>query len=391
VREIALLFACAAGPAAADYPAMVRELAAGEMDWEYLLELARRHALLPLLHLRLCESCPDLVPKAIETRLREHFRLNSARNLVTSGELLAVIDSLEREGVQAMPYKGAALAVQLYGHLGARQFGDIDLLVRSQDVAVATRVLIERGYSAHFRIDESQMDRFIKLSYVRLFKRAADRSVVELHWAIAPRFFGFELDLEPFWPKLGRVEVAGKSVLAPPPELLLMMLCGHGAKDLWQRLEWVAGIAAILKGGERLNWTEVLELARKSKGTRILRVGLWLAHSLLGAPLPEEIRSDIARDQKATGLANRLSAALHSAEPHSQNTLQTILHYLAFKEGLSDKLRFCSRLALTTTPVDWETLPLPDRLVFLYAAIRPFRLLKRYVPRTIREFKPERL
>jgi hypothetical protein len=331
------------------------------------------------------------VPKAIETRLREHFRLNSARNLVTSGELLAVIDSLEREGVQAMPYKGAALAVQLYGHLGARQFGDIDLLVRSQDVAVATRVLIERGYSAHFRIDESQMDRFIKLSYVRLFKRAADRSVVELHWAIAPRFFGFELDLEPFWPKLGRVEVAGKSVLAPPPELLLMMLCGHGAKDLWQRLEWVAGIAAILKGGERLNWTEVLELARKSKGTRILRVGLWLAHSLLGAPLPEEIRGDIARDRKATGIANRLSPALQSVEPHSQNTRQTILHYVAFKEGLSAKLRFCSRLALTTTPVDWETFPLPDRLVFLYAAIRPFRLLKRYVPRTIREFKPERL
>jgi hypothetical protein len=170
-----------------------------------------------------------------------------------------------------------------------------------------------------------------------------------------------------------------------------MMLCGHGAKDLWQRLEWVAGIATILKGGERFNWTEVLELARKSKSTRILRVGLWLAHSLLGAPLPEEIRGDIARDRKATGLANRLAPALQSAEPHSQNSRQTILHYVAFKEGLSAKLRFCSRLALTTTPVDWETFPLPDRLVFLYAAIRPFRLLKRYVPRTIREFKPERL
>jgi hypothetical protein len=391
VRETALLFACAAGPAKANYPQALRELAAGELDWEYLLDLARRHAMLPLLHLRLSESCPDLVPEGIATSLHEHFRLNSARNLVTSGELISIIDALERHGIQAMPYKGAALALQLYGHIGARQFGDIDLLVRRRDVAVATQVLTERGYNAHFRIDESQMDRFIKLSYVRLFKRAADRSVVELHWAIAPRFFGFELDLEPFWPKLGRVEIAGRGVLAPPPELLLLMLCGHGAKDLWQRLEWVAGIAAILGGSEQLNWTEVLKLARESHGMRILRVGLWLAHSLLGVPLPEEIRSEIACDQKATRLAGRLSTGLQSAQPHSESTRQTIQHYLAFKEGLSAKLLFCSRLALTTTPVDWETLPLPDQLVFLYAAIRPFRLLKRYLPRTIREFKPERL
>jgi len=76
------------------------------------------------------------------------------------------------------------------GNLGLRQFADLDILIRKSDVAAATKVFLGLGFSAHFKISEDQLERFIRLSYVRLLKRNSGKQSVELHWGIAPRFFG---------------------------------------------------------------------------------------------------------------------------------------------------------------------------------------------------------
>ena len=45
--------------------ARLRELAATEIDWEYLFLLARRHSIVPLLYLQLDRHAADLVPPEI--------------------------------------------------------------------------------------------------------------------------------------------------------------------------------------------------------------------------------------------------------------------------------------------------------------------------------------
>jgi len=51
---------------------------------------------------------------------------------------------------------------------------------------------------------------------------------------------------------------------------------------------------------------------------------------------------------------------------------------LQTKDSWPDKFRYCFRLALTTTPVDWEMMSLPESASFLYLPLRVLRLIKKY-------------
>jgi hypothetical protein len=354
------------------------------VEWNDVLDRAKRHSLLPMLYWQLNASCSELVPKETLDFLCDHFRKNTARNLVLSNDLLSFLKALKDRGVSAMPYKGPSLAVSVYGNVGLRQFGDLDILVRKADVAVATEVLIKEGFKAHFKISEKQLAMFIRLGYVRLLKRDMGRQTVELHWAIAPRFFGFHLDIEMLWQTLVTVDLLGEQILAPPPEALLLILCVHGAKDAWERLEWVSGVADLIRKETRLDWDGVLDLAEKTHSTRMLKVGLILATFLLKAPVPSRILSEFEKDDSLRRFAMTFIAPLTNAEPMTWTAIERVRSQIRFKDDLLQRFRFCLRLGLTTTPVDWAVLPLPQSLRFMYFLVRPFRLLKKYGAHAIR-------
>src|SRR5829696_1924621 len=87
--EDELLLLCARRGVGAEYGAgRVAELARAVADWDYLYNLARRHALLPLLHRGLEESARDSVPPPARERLRARFRENATRNVLLAGELV---------------------------------------------------------------------------------------------------------------------------------------------------------------------------------------------------------------------------------------------------------------------------------------------------------------
>jgi hypothetical protein len=382
--EVQLLLACASSDIEAVRQAKIRRLVSAGVEWDDVLDRAKRHALLPMLYWQLSASCPELVPKKTLDFLCDHFRKNTARNLVLSSDLLSFLKALKDSGVSAMPYKGPSLAVSVYENVGLRQFGDLDILVRKADVAVATEVLIKEGFKAHFKISEKQLAMFIRLGYVRLLKRDMGRQTVELHWAIAPRFFGFHLDIELLWKSLITVDLLGEQILAPPPEALLLMLCVHGAKDAWERLEWVSGVADLIRRETKLDWDGVFALAEKTHSTRMLKVGLILASFLLGAPVPIRIQSEFESDASLWRFAMTFIAPLTSAEPMTWSAIERVRSQIRFKDDLLQRLRFCFRLGLTTTPVDWAVLPLPKSLRFMYFLVRPVRLLRKYGAHAIR-------
>jgi Uncharacterised nucleotidyltransferase len=384
-NEVRLLLACAASTVDAARATRIRELAARETDWNDLVSRARRQSVLPLLFWQLDACCPDLVPAPTLQLLREYFQQNTARNVLLTGELLSFLNALKAQGIAAMPYKGPSLAVSVYGNLGLRQFADLDILIRKADVAAATEVLLDLGFSAHFKISEDQLERFIRLSYVRLFQRNSGKQIVELHWGIAPHFFGFEPDIDALWADLTTINLSGQPVLSPSPELLLLLLCVHGAKDGWERLEWLCGVAELVRNYPDLDWDVVFSLARSTGSTRMLAVGLHLAECLLETQLPGPVRAEFDRDGAARALALNFAPLLVSSGQPSQTAFGRIRLQLRFQQTLRQKLRFCLRLAFTTTPVDWEIVRLPTSLNFIYPFLRPFRLLKKYSVKAVRQ------
>ena len=191
------------------------------VDWELLISTAVRHRILPLVYRELNQNFAEFVPAGQLTKLRDLYEANTVRNTYLTAELCRILDDFDQHGIDAVPYKGPALAALVYKDVSLEQFVDLDILVRKQDFARASDRLIAQGYDPNFKISESDEQAFLRLSYVQLFRRAKDRGLVELHWQIAPRFFVQPLLDDDFWKHLRRVNLMGKSVWAPSPEDLV--------------------------------------------------------------------------------------------------------------------------------------------------------------------------
>jgi hypothetical protein len=156
------------------------------------------------------------------------------------------------------------------------------------------------------------------------------------------------------------------------------MLCVHGAKDLWGQVKWVCDVAELLQVYKDLDWKKTIELAYASGGRRMLLLGLLLAKDLLDAPIPEEITKGFESDPEVRRLATKLEEGLFKRSNGSVGILRRSLFYLRVRERLRDRIRYCTDLAITTTPGDWALLNLPRFLFPFYFLIRPFRLIKKY-------------
>ena len=374
--ELELLLVCARPHIDDEQAHRARELVGQPLDWNYLIKTSLSHGLLPLLYTSL-KAARAIVPQDHLDRLRDLFQKNAARSALLTGELLKILNLFESEEILAMPYKGPAIAISIYGNLALRQFTDLDILVRRQDVWRCQELLISMGYEPHFNITQRQLPAFLRLGYVQMFTRDKGMSIVELHWGIASRFFMFPLDVDRFLGRLVPLDLMGKKVVTPAPEDLLLILCVHGAKDLWERLEWICGIAELIRAHD-INWEMARQQAKELGAERTLLLGLQLARELFAARLPESVVSDIASQPVIGLLAAQVSQSLLRGNSVSPGLRKKILFHIRTKERLSDRLRYCVRLLFTTTPVDWQSLPLPASLSFLYALMRPFRLAKKY-------------
>src|SRR5579871_2222005 len=134
-----LLRACARAPGADSE--QLRSLSAAIRDWPAFIQLADWHGLIPLVSRRLALTGGEVVPPAAATALRDRAHAIAWRALSQTAEMLAIVEALLARGIRVVPFKGPSLAMLAYGDLAARQFGDLDFLVASSDIAAARRIL----------------------------------------------------------------------------------------------------------------------------------------------------------------------------------------------------------------------------------------------------------
>ncbi len=134
------------------------------LQWNELLALAETHGVLPLLHEAL-EPVRSSVDPEIFKRLASTHQTNVHKAMMLSRELIRIQEALVEVGVEAMPYKGLALAEAVYGDIALRQTGDIDLLIRPTDVGRAREALRELEYSPHVSFSGRQERAYLRSGY----------------------------------------------------------------------------------------------------------------------------------------------------------------------------------------------------------------------------------
>ena len=385
--EMDLLIQCARLRLNDRREARIRALADAGLDIQKLIELALYHKLMPLLHLH-TQSVLTGDRAHLPKSLRPFVLRNAERMLLLVGETLEVVWALEKGGFPSLPYKGAALAEQLYGNLALRQCGDIDILVRRADARLARALLIARGYRPLRPLSKADEAFMIANRYHETF--VGERAVVELHWAFTNRDVHFPLDLDALSPGLIRISLGGHQVKALSPQDLLLILSVHGAKHRWDRLEWATGIAALLESG-RVDPKLAIDVATRLGVRRMLLLGLRLAHDVLDAPLPPEVLAQVMEDRAVARLSSEVERFVLAGEPRSIEETGEVDHFRwRLRERWRDRLRFLLHRATTpSSPARWATVGVGRYYFPLHAVIRPWQVLGKAIALAHRRVFPQ--
>ncbi len=344
-------------------------------DWKEVIQLAEHHGVLSLVARNLIDYSKRL-PPAIERDLQEARRLSLIRGLWFSSELASIMRRFEAEQIPVLPFKGPVLAQSAYGDSALRDFSDLDFLLSASNVQRAKQSLADIGYRPSKELS-SAVERFwMRSGYEQSFDGPAGRNLVELQWALLPRFYAVDLPVESLLARAGNVTVCDKQMPCLSAEDSLLALSIHAAKHLWGRLIWLVDIAETVRA-ENLDYNLLRSNAKQLGVARMVAVTFWLAQNLLDLRLSPIAQEMIDHDSKIAVLgelfANRISRA---ATYHFEST-EYFKFIFRLRERRLDRIKYLWRLLSTPGQGDLDAVKLPEALFPLYRVVRVARLLRR--------------
>lgn len=338
---------------------------------------AEPHGLLPRLYWSLSAS-RALVPAAVFEELRERFHANARHNLLLEVELAALAALLAKHGIPVVALKGPALAALIHGRVPLREMSDLDLLVAPADLARAQSLILARGYRQQYPLSDREQAWHRRTAYATsLLKYDSDRFhalIVDLHWALTPRWMALPLGAALADAATVAVEVRGARLTTLAAEPTLLVLAVHGLAHRWDQLSLVADVAELVDTHPEIDWADLVARADRCGARRCLLSAVHLAHELYASALPAALPDDT----RARALARSLAARLLSGDPApAAGSLAAYRLMLASRERPRDRARMLARLLFEPRLDDYRFLALPQRLEFAYPAVRLARLATR--------------
>jgi len=369
-----LLAACSATPPE-EKRSHLRSLLQPSVRWKSLFGLADQHGTQPLLYQSLL-GLEDAVPAEEINWLKQSYQTNLYKNLLLSRELTRILEHLSALDIDVMPYKGLALAEALYGNITLRQAGDIDLIIRPKDLRRTQRAVAELGYTPHAPLSEDEEHAYLKSGYECAFDSAAGRNLLEVQWAVQPRFYAVDFEMAGLFERAVTISVAGYPTKTLSSADLLLVLSAHAAKHVWGRLVWLCDIARLMALPD-LDWDWIRVQARNLGIMRIVSVTMLTAYRLLDVAIP--VQAGFLRDSATSALVEEIQSRITSNVPYNVESLSYFRLMIRLRERPADRLRFLGRLIVTPGPSEWQAVQLPRPLFPLYRLVRLSRLAARAV------------
>jgi len=351
-----------------------------------------------------------------------------AGNLERIRELHRVVGVMEAAGIPTTAMKGPALAVQAWGDVSARSYGDVDLLVPPDRARDCVAALLAAGYvdrRAAYGLEPSPAH-----WHDWSFTAPDARTLVEIHWSlVAPTRYP-AVDTAEVWQPDAREQVAlpGGTVWAMAPEVQVPYLAIHATAHHWGWLEFPLTLAGLVHrsrirswsrsdgdghgdghghshggghgdghghsdGDGPLDWDALWDRARRWRCRRITTVGLLLARELAGSDtldLPASVRRELDGDAEAARLARWYGTMLLS-EPGSgvgsgarsgarpewyRGSPALWWRRMRMEDSTPARLRAGWSLLFGTTTAEWEAGSAPSRVPAPLRRVA--RLLRRY-------------
>ncbi len=261
---------------------------AADCDWERFKTLAEGHGVASLLYpaLRAMES--SLPEKGIVGAFKDYYYRVMAGLLRLQQEYFRIANLFEENKIPLLALKGISFLADLYARIPARHMGDIDVLVRKEDLPMAEELL--RGLRYKKDLEGLKEGYWLKKQYHFVFSKDDSLwpSRLELHWALDYKRNSRAV-LPLLWDRIREVNTEAGRMMAFSHEDNLFSLALHLRRmgNIFS-LKNVLDAALILKSPD-LDWDYVLREAKRGKMRASIYFLLLQAKLLLEGNVPHSV------------------------------------------------------------------------------------------------------
>jgi len=261
-------------------------------DWEWLIDRADRSRVLPSLAAAAleCLTAEDLGP--VRDHLVERLRNARLRHLTYIGHLASILRAFAADGIDSMAFKGPVLAELLYDDPGLREYADLDVLIHPGAAVAARETLMRLGWKPLQPLDERALQRLLEKDCEERWALPDDEQLLELHWRLIPPGHPCELSIDGLWAHSVEATIGGCAARVFDPADVLLTICHHAhEKHRWMRLQMVLDVARFLVRYPTIDGEELRRRSAAAGLDEAVALGLHLASSWLGAPIPESLHA----------------------------------------------------------------------------------------------------
>jgi hypothetical protein len=154
-------------------------------DWPQFISAIDFHQLAPLLYWSL-QARPNAVqpPPTVMQQLRANQIKATIQSLQRTQELRTILAALNAAGIRPTLYKGSALAYTVYPSPVCRTMGDLDLWVRSEEMATAQATIESLGYHPKLKTERPFALQGQSDGEIQLLGQGIGKGLIELHWGV---------------------------------------------------------------------------------------------------------------------------------------------------------------------------------------------------------------
>lgn len=280
-------------------PQKSEELARGlileeRIDWVYFIKLTRLYATAPLIYRHL-QSFGKLIPEAVMQSLRGSAGFVFARNIKYFNNVKSLADMFNKEGLEVIFMKGVVFMIDLYREKGLRDFSDIDILIKQEDLAKVEKLVKRKGFKPYNRrgiFNRYRSQRVYSLDGKLCLDIHLDLIGRKMH----NRLIG--INKKDLWSKKRKVSLEGTHLYALDTSHMLIYQSMHLAMQHgFSGLKWYVDIHELVRS-YKINWAEVVRLAKSYRVARPLYYTLLFTRNMFATPIPEKVLGELGKIQR---------------------------------------------------------------------------------------------
>lgn len=397
--ENRFLLSCVQGGSAEEIARRIDDVMLLPLNWDEIVTSSVWQGVASIAYCHLKSIQGEIsIPAEVVDRFKSAYYANTARNTYLYKELSDILDAFQENYVDLIVLKGMALAKTVYGDIGARQIGDIDLLVKRECLPHAEKIVSDLGYI----VDEKRPLEWIRENFHHICFVHPEKNIkVEIHWHITYKSHPVTTRtcdssfIKRCWERAQKTEIFGKEIRILAPEDLLIHLSLHFMKHRFLSPEWgykrcfiskgaliqLYDIALVLKHyGENIHWGNLLHDIREYRSDHMVYATLLLVKDIMGAGsgLQDKLNSlmPVKFDSDILNIMITRIFIRENAFPGINRFLTQSFGENTLKKGIINILKVM--FPAPEVMAERYSVPFSSRKLYLYYVIRPFDVLFRH-------------